>query len=89
MAYEKHTGLVVWWGFTRLPCIINYGTLLLCSHGCPQYGTGERVAGQLLGCLLTLPADKLKDSFRAASATPALVAMLGTPNEGLRSQARH
>ena len=48
---------------------------------------GERVAGQLLACLLEIPADKVREAFRANSATPALVALLGTPNEGLRSKA--
>ncbi|KAL1519633.1 hypothetical protein AB1Y20_023144 [Prymnesium parvum] len=48
---------------------------------------GEHMAKQVLACLLLMPEAKLKDAFRAASATPALVALLGTANETLRSQA--
>ena len=31
---------------------------------------GERVCGQLLACLLEISADRVRDAFREASATP-------------------
>ena len=56
--------------------------------GCAADATaGERACAQLLTCLIAMPPPTVKDAFRAASATPALVALLGTADESIRSRA--